>query len=248
MIINKVTTSQPVTKRWKFAPKHIKDIEDYQNKTLYIELNKFNFEDDGILLSTNLEKLQEIIALLDIIPNEMTEKYDEIVYQELYTYCWLSVFHIYLIIDSDNKDKDEIEERTIELLTSFLRIEVINKLEIDKSSLMIEKDTFKFRETEKKSITDMMKGLNKDERMASGQLKKYNLGTWGEGKLGLVKYNPLAYDKSGLQIELPPDLDEPIDSTEILLDYDEMDENVDGYDNEDGDGNNNDDDDNNDDE
>jgi hypothetical protein len=241
MIINKVTTFQPVTKRWKFAPKHIKDIENYQNETLYTELNKFNFEDDGILFSTNREKLQEIIAFLDIIPNETTEKYDDIVYQELYTYCLLSVFYIYLII-GDN----EIKERTIELLTSFLHIEVLNKLEIDKSSHMIEKDIFKSRETEKKSITDMLGGLNKDERMASGQLKKYNLGTWGEGKLGLVKYNPLAYDKSGLQIEVPLDLDEPIDDTKILLDYDEMNENVDGYDNEDGDGNNNDDDDNND--
>ena len=86
--------------------------------------------------------------------------------------------------------------KTIELLSTFLQIETKNKLLVDKTYNLINKDLFKFRQVEKKSMTDMLKDLNSDGRKQMSQLKKYGLGIWEEGKRGLVNYDPNTYDKS----------------------------------------------------
>lgn len=135
----------------------------------------------------------------------------------------------------------------------FLELETNNKNFVDLSNLQITKQTFKFRQIEKKNITDMFKDLTGDGRNLLTEMRKRNLGVWQENKVGLVKYNKTAYDKNKIQTELDSeesdqeDNDEEQDHDDIppvqdhLSPGQDADEN--GYD-EGNDGNNNDDDDN----
>ena len=80
-------------------------------------------------------------------------------------------------------------------------------------------------------ITDTLKELNSDGRQLMSQMNKIGLGIWRGGEIDLVKYDPKAYDRNGIQ------------STNIV-DYNDsecgdIDEN--GYDSGDCDGNKNDD-------
>lgn len=74
--------------------------------------------------------------------------------------------------------------------------------------------------------------MNSDNRQLNSQLYKIGLGIWREGEIDLVKYDPNAYDRNGIQSTSVVDYNQYND-----LKCDDIDEN--GYDSGDRDGNNN---------
>ena len=247
MINNNIRETVPVSNRWQLSATHKKDIVTFEKKNLFDFLNQFNKNDDKMLLNLDTSELQEIIEFMNKIPIELD------ISEELFKYCWYSVFRIYInacISKTETGmeiDEKEFLKRKMSLyLSMFLQLETGNKKFIDLSNLEINKQTFKFRQIEKKQITDMFKNLTSDGRNSMTEMRKLNLGIWQENKIGLVKYNPKAYDKNNIQTDLDPIDEEENDEDDIAADEDDMGENEDGYDEGDGDGNANDDDDNND--
>lgn len=251
-IIRNDISEQDITKRWRLSEKHNNDIKNFHRNKLFKHLNKFNSIDDAYLSKLNLDELQEVIDLSNIIPT--SEKMDSVLCEYLFTFCWLSVFKIFIKSTSElsigddfiDGDKNFFQKKIIQLLTAFLDVETENKRIIDISLQQIEVDTFRSKQAEKKAITDTLKELNSDGRKIMGQMKKIGLGIWREGKIGLVKYDPRAYDRNGLQST--NDDSENNDDNENNEDAEIYDDNVenngiddnDGYDSGDGDGNNDD--------
>lgn len=241
-IRNNVTEHMEIKKRWGLSEKHLVDLSNFKDKNLFKYLNKFNSVDDGNLFTGNLDELDDIILLIDNLPH--SKSFDSYISDTLLTYCWLSVFRVF--IQSTNEltntdyidgDKNFYKRRMLQLLTSFLEMETNNKRHIDISLKQIQHNSFKYRQVEKKIITDTLKELNSDGRKLMSQMKKIGLGIWREGKIGLVKYDPKAYDRNGirndeLETGTIDDVDEEFDE-EPVNDAEET-----GYDFGDGDGNN----------
>ena len=203
-IINNITEHLEIKKRWGLSDKHLLDLSNFKDKNLFKYLNKFNSTDDKILFSGNLNELDEIILLINNLPHSKT--FDTYVYESLLTYTWFSVFRVF--IHSTNElnntnyvdgDKNFYKRRMVLLLTTFLEMETNNKKYLDISLTQIQNNSFKYRQIEKKMITDTLKELNSDGRKLMSQMKKIGLGIWREGKIGLVKYDPKAYDRNGVQ-------------------------------------------------
>lgn len=243
LIRNNVTEHLEIKKRWGLSDKHLLDLSTFKDKNLFKYLNKFDSVDDKILFSGDINELDDIILLLNNLPHSI--KFDNYVFETLLTYCWLSVFIVYIHSTNDlsnpnytGGDKNFYKKRMVQLLTAFLEMETTNKKFLDISLSEIKHNSFKYKQVEKKIITDKLKELNSDGRKLMSQMKKIGLGIWREGKIGLVKYDPKAYDKNGIQNSETEIIDEdtigPDDNpfSEVLNDIEET-----GYDFGDGDGN-----------
>lgn len=262
MIINKITQPIEITNRWKLSSTHKKNLIDFQKKNIFYHLNKFNISDDKSLFDIDRNELLTIMSFMDKIPLSNESIFNGPVREQLFTYCWYSVFRIFITSCTQNingtqrevGEEKNLVNRTVTFLSMFLELETNNKKNIDLSYLQINNDTFKFRQAEKKGITDMFKGLDSDNRKIMSEMRKVGIGRWQEGKIGLVKYDPLAYDRNGIENanndtgNNDVDDNDDIDDDDIgVVDDDNNDNNLgDGYDDGDGDGNNDDDDDNND--
>lgn len=243
-IRNNVTEHFEIKKRWGLSDKHLGDLSNFKNQHTFKYLNKFHSKDDIQIFSGDLTELDDIIQLSNNIPH--SNKSDIHVCESLLTYTWLSVFRVFIDsvsnFSNDDKfidgDKNFFKRRMIELLTTFLEMESINKTHTDISLFQIQQNSFKFRQVEKKMITDTLKELNSDGRKMMSQMKKIGLGIWREGKVGLVKYDPKAYDRNGVKM-IETDENNEEDDINLSDEYPVEEQVETGYDSGDGDGNNN---------
>lgn len=240
-INNNTTEHAELDKRWGLSSKHLNDLANFKSKNLFKFLNKYHSQDDKQVFSGDLKEHEDIIELCSNIPR--SNKSDTYICETLLTYTWLSVFRVFIdsATDMNNNnvfvdgDRNFYKRRMIQMLSTFLEMESGNKKLLDVSMIQVENNSFKYRQIEKKMITDTLKELNSDGRKLMSQMKKIGLGIWREGKIGLVKYDPKAYDRNGIQSTDEGGQDEEENDVE------EENNNIDeenGYDSGDGDGNN----------
>lgn len=255
MINNKVIA--PISSnRSKLSQKHNMDIEIFQKKNLFTYFNSLNV-DNSEIFEIDRNELDTIIAFMEKI--QFSEKMDDQVCEGLFTFCWYSVFRVYIdscnnIIEESKNNNQILKEKTVKMLSIFLEIETENKNLIDQSYLEISDKIFKETQREKKLFVNLKnKDLENIEKRLTMEMKKLNIGIWAEGKKGLVKYDKDAYDNNGddgddenygnqgneENEENQENQDDIYDNNDIL-DANNDDENDTG----DGDGNNNDDDEN----
>lgn len=92
-------------------------------------------------------------------------------------------------------DKLELQQNVCAMLLDFINIEYKNKKTLDIPYPKISRKTKKTKEAEKKSITDFLQNLEKDERNIENQLKKFKMGRWNLGmQKGIFQYDKKLYD------------------------------------------------------
>lgn len=93
-------------------------------------------------------------------------------------------------------NKKELKVQTCSLLIVLLEIERINKKTIDMNYSQITKKVSLSKENEKKTITDYFENMERDERKLEDQMKKLRIGRWNIGlQKGIFKYDATMYDK-----------------------------------------------------
>ena len=91
--------------------------------------------------------------------------------------------------------KIELQKNACSLLLDFINIENQNKKTIDYPYKNISRRVHKTKEAEKKSITDFLQNMDKDERNIENMLRKYKMGRWNIGlQKGLSQYDKNIYD------------------------------------------------------
>ena len=94
-------------------------------------------------------------------------------------------------------DKLELQKMVCSLLLDFINIENKNKKTLDIPYSQISRKTKKTKEAEKKSITDFLQNLEKDERNIENQLKKFKMGRWNLGmQKGIFQYDKTLYNEN----------------------------------------------------
>ncbi len=225
-----------ITKRWGLSSKHLDHLENFRNDNLFTYLN--NNEVDKDVFSGDLTELENIILLSKNIPR--SQKFDRENFEALLTYSWLSVFRVFITsatqLSVDDNNHHYVHDM-IEILSSFLDMETKNKKLLDISIEQVQKNSFSSKLIEKKKFTDALKNLDRDGRKLMKEMQKIGLGMWREGKIGLVNYDPDAYDRNSTLISgIEPNLD--LDNPDIVTDdHDVENEEQNGYDSGDGDGN-----------
>ena len=92
-------------------------------------------------------------------------------------------------------EKRELQNMACSLLLNFINIENKNKKTIDLPYNQISRRVHKTKESEKKSITDFLQNMDKDERNIENMLRKYKMGRWNVGmQKGLSQYDKKIYD------------------------------------------------------
>jgi len=93
-------------------------------------------------------------------------------------------------------NKKELKVQTCSLLISLLEMERVNKKTIDLNYQQITNKVSLSKEAEKKSITDYFANMERDERKLEDQMKKLRIGRWNIGlQKGIFKYDASMYDK-----------------------------------------------------
>lgn len=93
-------------------------------------------------------------------------------------------------------DKTELKKSVCSLIIIFINIEKNNKKIIDYSYPKISKRIKRTKQEEKKSITDFLENMTKDERHIEDMLKKHKMGRWNLGtQKGIFKYDADMYVK-----------------------------------------------------
>ena len=94
-------------------------------------------------------------------------------------------------------EKMELQKITCSLLLDFINMEQKNKKTFDIPYIKISRRTKKTKEAEKKSITDFLQNLEKDERNIENQMKKFKMGRWNLGmQKGIFQYDKNMYDEN----------------------------------------------------
>jgi hypothetical protein len=92
-------------------------------------------------------------------------------------------------------DKTELKKIVCSLLLTLLKTEKEYKTTLDKPYSEISKRMRRTKEQEKKSITDFLENMEKDERKIEDMLKKFKMGRWNVGlQKGLVQYDGSTYN------------------------------------------------------
>ena len=100
-------------------------------------------------------------------------------------------------IDIISGDRMELQKVVCSLLLDFINIEQKNKKSLDNPYSQITRKTKKTKEAEKKSITDFLQNLEKDERNIENQLKKFKMGRWNIGmQKGIFQYDKSIYNEN----------------------------------------------------
>jgi hypothetical protein len=205
-------------KHWNFADIHY-DTLTTMVRSYFDELIAYDkdscvcslFED--VSADPNLKDIGLIVSQLATIT-----VFDAETLQNIYKYCYLSVFSKIISI-SDNKkylkllvsekkdsldemeqieisdNKQEFFQRVSKLLFIVLRTDMKNKsmIDFDYNELID-----KFRAdglTEKKKITDRLKNMSKDERNVELTMKQYKMGVWNLGEQkGIYQYDKTLYE------------------------------------------------------
>ena len=93
-------------------------------------------------------------------------------------------------------DTRELKERVCNLLYTFLNIEMKNKKVLDRSYNEISRRVTRSKEEEKKTITDYLEKMKKDERKVEDMIKNFKLGRWNVGtQKGVFMYDKGTYDQ-----------------------------------------------------
>ena len=93
-------------------------------------------------------------------------------------------------------DTRELKERVCNLLYTFLNIEMKNKKVLDRSYNEISRKVRRSKEEEKKTITDYLENMEKDERKVEDMIKNFKLGRWNVGtQKGVFMYDKGTYDQ-----------------------------------------------------
>jgi hypothetical protein len=93
-------------------------------------------------------------------------------------------------------DTRELKERVCNLLYTFLNIEISNKKVLDRSYNEISRRVRRSKQEEKKTITDYLENMEKDERKVEDMIKNFKLGRWNVGtQKGVFMYDKNTYDQ-----------------------------------------------------
>lgn len=102
-----------------------------------------------------------------------------------------------LNVEITSGEKEELQKMTCSLMLDFIAMENRNKKAIDFPYAHIAKRIHKTKESEKKSITDFLQNMDKDERNIESMLRKYKMGRWNVGmQKGLSQYDQKIYDEN----------------------------------------------------
>jgi len=92
-------------------------------------------------------------------------------------------------------EKEDLQKRVCEMMIAFLRIDEHNKKTLDKPYSEIAKRVRRSKEEEKKTITDYLRNMQKDERKVEDLLKQLHQGRWNVGiQKGVFIYDKTTYD------------------------------------------------------
>ena len=155
----------------------------------YSILNEFiEFSDDNDLINADIEinkdNRRNIIREKANASNRVSSYEDEL--DEDYADLDMDMNEINIKIT----DPLDFKERICKLLLAFLDIEEKNKKAINFTYEKILKHTRHFKTKEKKSITDFLGKMSKEERKVEENMKKFKIGRWNVGmQKGLFQYD-----------------------------------------------------------
>ena len=104
-------------------------------------------------------------------------------------------------VEIDMINKEDIQKDVGKLLIAFYNIESKSRYVLSSYEL-IQKNTRKLKNIEKKKITDDLGNMDKFQRSLEDEMKKYKMGKWSVGiQKSLVYYDKDTYDKNADYIE-----------------------------------------------
>ena len=93
-------------------------------------------------------------------------------------------------------NKMELKSKVCSMLLSFINMEKVAKNAIDQPYSSISKKVSRTKQQEKKSITDFLENMEKDERKIEDMLKKFKMGRWNIGmQKGVFQYDKATYER-----------------------------------------------------
>jgi len=124
-------------------------------------------------------------------------------------------------------EKADLQKRVCEIIIAFLNIDERNKKTLDKPYSEIARRVRRSKEEEKKTITDYLKNMQKDERKVEDLLKQLHQGRWNVGiQKGVFIYDKTTYnnERMGAILRLEQDLaiDTAYDPEQIEVGVDEL--------------------------
>ena len=124
-------------------------------------------------------------------------------------------------------EKADLQKRVCEMMIAFLNIDERNKKTLDKPYSEIARRVRRSKEEEKKTITDYLKNMQKDERKVEDLLKQLHQGRWNVGiQKGVFIYDKTTYnnERMGAILRLEQDLaiDNAYDPEQVDVGVDEL--------------------------
>jgi len=101
-----------------------------------------------------------------------------------------------LAVEISAGDIRELKDTVCSLLLDFIRKDMKNKKIMDLPYSQIARRVKRTKEQEKKSITDFLQNMEKDERKIEDMLKKFKMGRWNVGmQKGVFQYDKETYGR-----------------------------------------------------
>ena len=101
-----------------------------------------------------------------------------------------------LAVEISTGDIRELKDTVCSLLLDFIRKDMKNKKTVDLPYSQIARRVKRTKEQEKKSITDFLQNMEKDERKIEDMLKKFKMGRWNLGmQKGVFQYDKDMYGR-----------------------------------------------------
>ena len=101
-----------------------------------------------------------------------------------------------LAVEISTGDIRELKDTVCSLLLDFIRKDMKNKKITDLPYSQIARRVKRTKEQEKKSITDFLQNMEKDERKIEDMLKKFKMGRWNLGmQKGVFQYDKETYGR-----------------------------------------------------
>ena len=121
----------------------------------------------------------ELVGASATVDSETAEQEDELLAMEIST-----------------GDIRELKDTVCSLLLDFIRKDMKNKKIVDQPYSQIARRVKRTKEQEKKSITDFLQNMEKDERKIEDMLKKFKMGRWNLGiQKGVFQYDKETYGR-----------------------------------------------------
>jgi len=232
LMANNIPVISPITKEEKeyysiFDRNTIISLYIY---LFYSILNEFvEMSDDSDLINADIQvnksirrstikENQDMSSYVTGYPEQLDENYEEL-QSEMQE------------ININVTDPIEFKERVCKLLIAFLEIEISNKEAINFTYQNIIQHVRHFKNLEKKSITDYLGKMTKEDRKVENTMKKFKIGRWNVGmQKGLFKYDAATNEREtkDLMSYLMNDMDEGEVNIigEIMMDVYKMSDNA----------------------